>query len=130
MRIFIQLDDLYLSNPNVLEPLLLDLIAMAAPDQLNELELTCKLYIVSSLSNPSSDLSAEWIQPNQVTQLVVDSNSSILIHFGPVADWGKKIKSFFIPLFIPHLDSKMGWLKTKLENKRFNKTIYYRQTFC
>ena len=86
MRIFIQLDDLYQSNPNVLEPLLLDLIAMAAPDQLNELEVTCKLYIVSALPNPSADLSAEWIEPNQVASLVVDTNSSILIHFGPVVE--------------------------------------------
>jgi hypothetical protein len=123
MRIFIQLDDLYLSNPNVLEPLLLDLIAMAAPEQLNELEVPYKLYIVSSLANPSADLSAEWIQPDQVASYTTATTSNTLIHFGPVADWGKKMKSFFIPLFLPHLDSKMGWLKTKLENKRFNKTL-------
>lgn len=123
MRIFIQLDDLYLSNPNVLEPLLLDLIAMVAPDQLNELDVTCKLYIVSALPNPSTELSVEWIQSNQVASLATASTSNILLHFGPVADWGKKMKSFFIPLSMPHLDSKMGWLKTIFENKRFNKTL-------
>ncbi len=123
MRIFIQLDDLHPSNPNVLEPLLLDLIAMTAPDALNDIEMPCRLFIVSSLPNPSSDLSVEWIQPNQVAPLLTDEHSSILIHLGPVAEWGKNIRSFFIPLSLPHLERRMGWFKSRIETKRFNKTM-------
>jgi hypothetical protein len=123
MRIFIQLDDLYPSNPNVLEPLLLDLIAMATPDAFSEIELPYKIYIVSSLPNPSSDLKVEWVEPKQAASLASASNSTFLIHFGPVADWGKNMRSFFIPLSLPHLESKMGWFKTKLEDKKFNKTL-------
>lgn len=123
MRIFIQLDDLYGSNPNVLEPLLLDLIGMAVQDPIQAIPQKHTIYLVASLPKPAADLPVEWIHPNQVAPLLAENVSNTLIHFGPVADWAKNIPSFYIPLSLPHAESKTSWIKTWLAKKRFNKTM-------
>jgi len=112
MRIFIQLEDVYVSNLNVLEPLLLDLIGMNQHS----------IYLVSSLPKPAESIGAEWVHPDQAAQFIVDHNASILIHFGPVAKWAKQLPSYFIPLSVPHLQRKTNWIKSWLEKKRFNTT--------
>lgn len=123
MRIFIQLDDLYVSNPNVLEPLLLDLIGMAVSDPVETVVSNHTIYMVASFPKPSTTLPVEWIHPNKVGQLLAENTANALIHFGPVADWAKKIPSFYIPLALPHTESKMGWFKKWLEKKRVHKTM-------
>jgi len=123
MRIFIQLDDLYVPNIHVLEPLLLDLIGMVTTETVHSIELQHKIYLVSTLSAPDQNLSVEWIHPNATAQLIADSSESALIHFGPVALWAKKLPSYFIPLNLPHLNEPSNWLKSWIEKKRFNKTM-------
>ncbi len=123
MRIFIQLDDLYVSNPNVLEPLLLDLIAICVPNPSLEIETRHTIYLVSTFTNPSDDLKAEWIHPNQVATLIGDKGTNALIHFGPVANWAKNIPSFFIPLTLRHTQLKPFGIKAWLEKKRYKKTL-------
>ena len=98
MRIFIQLDDLYVANPNILEPLLLDLIAMGNSDQLNENKVQRTIYLVSSFASPSEVVGATWIHSNKVPQLMTNNPANVLIHFGPVANWAKNLPSVFIPL--------------------------------
>jgi hypothetical protein len=123
MRIFIQLDDLYLLNPNILEPLLLDLMAIGVSDPVQQIEKQHTIYLVSLLPKPSDTIKAEWVHPSQVALLIAESNSNALIHFGPVAAWAKNIPNFFIPLTLPHEVKQKGWMKTWLENKRYHKTL-------
>jgi len=115
MRIFIQLDDVYVPNLHVLEPLLLDLLAM------NTAEHT--LYLVSTLPKPTEMKGAEWVHPDATKQLIAASSSNALIHLSPVAISAKQIPSYFIPLTLPHLTGHLSWLKSLLEKKRFNKTM-------
>lgn len=123
MRIFIQLDDLYVPNIHVLEPMLLDLIGMVTTETDPNIELQHKIYLVSALSAPDQNLSVEWIHPNATAQLIADSSASVLIHFGPIALWAKKLPSYFIPLNLPHLNEPSNWIKSWIEKKRFYKTM-------
>lgn len=123
MRIFIQLDDLYLSNPNVLEPLLLDLIAMGMSENTQDPKECPSIYLVSSMEKPSEIISAEWVHPNQVAQFLEQSTSNALVHFGPIAPWAKNLPSFFFPLDLPHTQQKLSWIMSWMEKKRYEKTI-------
>lgn len=123
MRIFIQLDELYLLNPNVLEPLLLDLMEMGVPDPTLDTTIRHTIYLVSSMGKPSEAILAEWIHPNQAPEFIAESTSNALIHFGPKASWANNLPSFFIPLALPHLHQKKRWIKSWLEKKRYEKTI-------
>lgn len=123
MRIFIQLDDLYVANPNILEPLLLDLIAMGASDPLQDSVLQRTIYLVSSFPKPSDLSGAEWIHPNEVAALIANKSANALIHFGPTAVWAKHIPSFFIPLDLPNTQQKFNWIKKWIHKKRFEKTF-------
>jgi len=123
MRIFIQLDDLYVPNLHILEPILLDLIGMVTAITEHTNALQHKIYLVSALPKPDKNLAFEWIHPDATTQLITDSSASALIHFGPIALWAKQLPSFFIPLNLPHLNEPTNWLKSWLEKKRFNRTI-------
>jgi hypothetical protein len=123
MRIFIQLDDLYVPNLHILEPILLDLIGMVTAITEHTNALQHKIYLVSALPKPDKNLAVEWIHPDATTQLITDSSASALIHFGPIALWAKQLPSFFIPLNLPHLNEPTNWLKSWLEKKRFNRTI-------
>ena len=115
MRIFIQLDDVYVSNLSILEPLLLDLLGMSVAEH--------SIYLVSTLPKPTEIKGAEWVHPDATKQLIAASSSNALIHFSPVAAWAKQIPSYFIPLTLPHLTGDLSWLKSLLEKKRFNKTM-------
>ena len=115
MRIFIQLDDVYVSNLSILEPLLLDLLGMSVAEH--------SIYLVSTLPKPTEIKVAEWVHPDATKQLIAASSSNALIHFSPVAIWAKQIPSYFIPLTLPHLTGDLSWLKSLLEKKRFNKTM-------
>jgi len=115
MRIFIQLDDVYVSNLSILEPLLLDLLGMSVAEH--------SIYLVSTLPKPTEIKGAEWVHPDATKQLIAASSSNALIHFSPVARWAKQIPSYFIPLTLPHLTGHLSWLKSLLEKKRFNKTM-------
>ena len=115
MRIFIQLDDVYVSNLSILEPLLLDLLGMSVAEH--------SIYLVSTLPKPTEMKGAEWVHPDATKQLIAASSSNTLIHFSPVAVWAKQIPSYFIPLTLPHLTGHLSWLKSLLEKKRFNKTM-------
>ena len=123
MRIFIQLDDLYVPNLHILEPILLDLIGMVTAITEHTTALQHKIYLVSALPKPDKNLAVEWIHPDATTQLITDTSASALIHFGPIALWAKQLPSFFIPLNLPHLNESTNWLKSWLEKKRFNRTI-------
>ncbi len=122
MRIFIQLEDVYVSNLNVLEPLLLDLIGTLNAEHAHRIEDQHTMYLVSSLPKPDESIGAEWVHPDQMSQLIVDYSTSILVHFGPVAKWAKQLPSYFIPLSVPHLQRQTNWIKSWLEKKRFNTT--------
>ncbi|MFM2258921.1 MAG: hypothetical protein RLZZ424_854, partial [Bacteroidota bacterium] len=115
MRIFIQLDDVYVSNLSILEPLLLDLLGMSVAEH--------SIYLVSTLPKPTEIKGAEWVHPDATKQLIAASSSNALIHFSPVAVWAKQIPSYFIPLTLPHLTGHLSWIKSVLEKKRFNKTM-------
>ena len=115
MRIFIQLDDVYVSNLSILEPLLLDLLGMSVAEH--------SIYLVSTLPKPTEIKGAEWVHPYATKQLIAASSSNVLIHFSPVALWAKQLPSYFIPLTLPHLTGHLSWLKSLLEKKRFNKTM-------
>ena len=115
MRIFIQLDDVYVSNLSILEPLLLDLLGMSVAEH--------SIFLVSTLPKPTEIKGAEWVHPDATKQLIATSSSNALIHFSPVAIWAKQIPSYFIPLTLPHLTGHLSWLKLLLEKKRFNKTM-------
>ncbi len=115
MRIFIQLDDVYVSNPSILEPILLDLLGMSIAEH--------SIYLVSTLPKPTEIKGAEWVHPDATKQLIAASSSNILIHFSPVALWAKQLPSYFIPLTLPHLTGHLSWLKSLIEKKRFNKTM-------
>lgn len=123
MRIFIQLDDGYVSNPNVLEPLLLDFIAMGVSDLATSHDSQCSIYLVSIWPKPSTELKAEWITPNQAKQCIAESTANALIHFGPIAAWAKSIPAYFIPLTLPHTQGQLNWYQAWREKKRFNKTM-------
>lgn len=115
MRIFIQLDDVYVSNLPILEPILLDLLGMSLAEH--------SIYLVSTLPKPTEIKGAEWVHPDATKQLIAASSSNILIHFSPVALWAKQLPSYFIPLTLPHLTGHLNWLKSLIEKKRFNKTM-------
>lgn len=115
MRIFIQLDDVYVSNLSILEPLLLDLLGMSVAEH--------SIYLVSTLPKPTEIKGAEWVHPDATKQLRAASSSNALIHFSPVARWAKQIPSYFIPLTLPHLTGHLSWIKSLLEKKRFHKTM-------
>lgn len=115
MRIFIQLDDVYVSNLSILEPILLDLLGMSLAEH--------SIYLVSTLPKPTEIKGAEWVHPDATKQLIAASSSNILIHFSPVALWAKQLPSYFIPLTLPHLTGHLNWLKSLIEKKRFNKTM-------
>lgn len=115
MRIFIQLDDVYVSNPSILEPILLDLLGMSIAEH--------SIYLVSTLPKPTEIKGAEWVHPDATKQLIAASSSNVLIHFSPVALWAKQLPSYFIPLTLPHLTGHLSWLKSLIEKKRFNKTM-------
>ena len=115
MRIFIQLDDVYVSNLPILEPLLLDLLGMSLAEH--------SIYLVSTLPKPTEIKGAEWVHPDATKQLIAASSSNMLIHFSPVALWAKQLPSYFIPLTLPHLTGQLSWLKSLIEKKRFNKTM-------
>ncbi len=115
MRIFIQLDDVYVSNLPILEPILLDFLGMSIAEH--------SIYLVSTLPKPTETKAIEWVHPEATKQLIETSSSNALIHFSPVAIWAKQIPSYFIPLTLPHLTGHLSWLKSLLEKKRFNKTM-------
>ena len=115
MRIFIQLDDVYVSNLSILEPILLDLLGMSIAEH--------SIYLVSTLPKPTEIKGAEWVHPDATKQLIAASSSNVLIHFSPVALWAKQLPSYFIPLTLPHLTGHLSWLKSLTEKKRFNKTM-------
>lgn len=115
MRIFIQLDDVYVSNLSILEPLLLDLLGMSVAEH--------SIYLVSTLPKPTEIKGAEWVHPDATKQLIAASSSNALIHFSPVARWAKQIPSYFIPLTLPHFTGHLSWIKSLLEKKRFHKTM-------
>ena len=115
MRIFIQLDDVYVSNLSILEPILLDLLGMSIAEH--------SIYLVSTLPKPTEIKGAEWVHPDATKQLIAASSSNVLIHFSPVALWAKQLPSYFIPLTLPHLTGHLSWLKSLIEKKRFNKTM-------
>ena len=115
MRIFIQLDDVYVSNLSILEPILLDLLGMSIAEH--------SIYLVSTLPKPTEIKGAEWVHPDATKQLIAASSSNMLIHFSPVALWAKQLPSYFIPLTLPHLTGHLSWLKSLIEKKRFNKTM-------
>ena len=115
MRIFIQLDDVYVSNLPILEPILLDLLGMSVAEH--------SIYLVSTLPKPSETKAIEWVHPEATKQLIETSSSNALIHFSPVAIWAKQLPSYFIPLTLPHLTGHLSWLKLLREKQRFNKTI-------
>lgn len=115
MRIFIQLEDVYVSNVRVLEPLILDLVSMYTNEH--------TIYLVSELPKPTESKGVEWIHPNATMQLIAASNENALIHFGPVAKWAKQLPSYFIPLTLPHLTGQSNWLKSWFEKQRFRKTM-------
>ena len=115
MRIFIQLDDVYVSNLSILEPILLDLLGMSLAEH--------SIYLVSTLPKPTEIKGAEWVHPDATKQLIAASSSNILIHFSPVALWAKQLPSYFIPLTLPHLTGHLSWVKSLIEKKRFNKTM-------
>ena len=123
MRIFIQLDDVYVPNLPILEPILLDLMGMIATKPAHSIDIQHSIYLVSALPKPTEKIAVEWIHPAATAALIADSSASSLIHFGPVAIWAKQLPSFFIPLTIPHLSGHLSWIKSWLEKKRFNQTM-------
>jgi hypothetical protein len=123
MRIFIQLDDVYVPNLPILEPILLDLMGMIATKPAHSIDIQHSIYLVSALPKPTEKIAVEWIHPAATAALIADSSASSLIHFGPVAIWAKQLPSFFIPLTIPHLTGHLSWIKSWLEKKRFNQTM-------
>jgi hypothetical protein len=123
MRIFIQLDDVYVSNLPILEPILLDLMGMIATEPAHRIDIQHKIYLVSALPKPTENLAVEWVHPDATKQLIAASSSNALIHFSPVALWAKQLPSYFIPLTIPHLTGHLKPLKSWLEKKRFNQTM-------
>jgi hypothetical protein len=123
MRIFIQLDDVYVPNLPILEPILLDLMGMIATEPAHSIDIQHKIYLVSTLPKPTENLAVEWIHPDATAALIAEGSASALIHFGPVALWAKQLPSYFIPLTIPHLTGRLNRVKSWLEKKRFNQTM-------
>jgi hypothetical protein len=113
MRVFIQLDDLYGASPNLLEPIVLDLIGMGQHS----------IFIVSALPKPDVAIGAAWIHPNDVEQALSVHENKALIHFGPIAPWAKNIPSFFIPLTLPQKTGQFSWFKNWLSSKRYHTTL-------
>ena len=123
MRIFIQLDDVYVPNLPILEPILLDLMGMIATEPAHSIAIQHTIYLVSTLPKPTENIAVEWIHPDATVQLITAQSTSALIHFGPVAKWAKQLPSYFIPLTIPHLTGHLSWVMNWLEKKRFNQTL-------
>jgi hypothetical protein len=123
MRIFIQLDNVYVTNLPILEPILLDLIGMFATEPAHSIETQHNIYLVSTLPKPNENITVEWVHPQDTAKLIADSSANALIHFGPVALWAKQIPSYFIPLTLPHLTGNLNWIKLWLERKRFKTTM-------
>ena len=123
MHIFIQLDDVYVPNLPILEPILLDLMGMIATETAHSIEIQHKIYLVSALPKPTENIAVEWIHPEATAALIADSSASVLIHFGPVAVWARQLPSYFIPLTIPHLNRRLNWFQSWIAKKRFNQTM-------
>jgi len=123
MHIFIQLDDVYVPNLPILEPILLDLMGMIAAEPAHSIEIQHRIYLVSALPKPTENIAVEWIHPEATAALIAERSASALIHFGPVALWAKQLPSYFIPLTIPHLSGHLSWVQSWLEKKRFNQTM-------
>ena len=123
MHIFIQLDDVYVPNLPILEPILLDLMGMIATETAHSIEIQHKIYLVSALPKPTENIAVKWIHPEATAALIADSSASVLIHFGPVAVWARQLPSYFIPLTIPHLNRRLSWVQSWLAKKRFNQTM-------
>jgi hypothetical protein len=123
MRIFIQLDDIYVPNLPILEPILLDLMGMIATEPAHSIDIQHRIYLVSTLPKPTENIAAEWIHPEATAALIAEPSPSALIHFGPVALWAKQLPSYFIPLTIPHLNKRLSWFQSWLAKKRFNQTM-------
>lgn len=123
MRIFIQLDDLYVTHLHVLEPLILDLVGMFAAAPAHAIDKQPTIYLVSTLPKPAENKLFEWVHPDATSTLIKASKTNALIHFGPVALWAKQLPSYFIPLTLPQFHGKMGWIKAWLEKKRFNSIL-------
>ena len=123
MRIFIQLDDVYVPNLPMLEPILLDLMGMIASEAALSIETQHRIYLVSVLPKPEEKMAVEWIHPKDTAALIADRSASALIHFGPVAIWAKQLPSYFIPLTIPDLTGRLSWVQSWLEKKRFYQTM-------
>ena len=123
MRIFIQLDDIYVPNLPILEPILLDLMGMIATEPAHSIDIQHRIYLVSTLPKPTEKIAAEWIHPDATAALIAERSPSALIHFGPVALWAKQLPSYFIPLTIPHLNRPLSWFQSWIAKKRFNQTM-------
>ena len=123
MRIFIQLDDIYVPNLPILEPILLDLMGMIATEPAHSIDIQHRIYLVSALPKPTENIAVEWIHPEATAALIEDISASALIHFGPVALWARQLPSYFIPLTIPHLNRRLSWVQSWLAKKRFNQTM-------
>jgi hypothetical protein len=123
MRIFIQLDDIYVPNLPILEPILLDLMGMIAAEPAHSIDIQHRIYLVSTLPKPTEKIAAEWIHPDATAALIAERSPSALIHFGPVALWAKQLPSYFIPLTIPHLNRPLSWFQSWIAKKRFNQTM-------
>jgi len=123
MRIFIQLDAIYAPNLTIIEPILLDLIGMFDNEPAHNIDNQHTIYLVSDLSKPTHEITVEWVHPNATAAFIAESSENRLIHFGPVASWAKALPSYFIPLSLPHLNGQLSWVKSRLEKKRFNKTM-------
>jgi hypothetical protein len=123
MRIFIQLDDIYVPNLPILEPILLDLMGMIAAEPAHSIDIQHRIYLVSTLPKPIEKIAAEWIHPDATAALIAERSPSALIHFGPVALWAKQLPSYFIPLTIPHLNRPLSWFQSWIAKKRFNQTM-------
>jgi hypothetical protein len=123
MRIFIQLDDIYVPNLPILEPILLDLMGMIATEPAHSIDIQHRIYLVSTLPKPIEKIAAEWIHPDATAALIAERSPSALIHFGPVALWAKQLPSYFIPLTIPHLNRPLSWFQSWIAKKRFNQTM-------
>lgn len=120
MRIFIQLDDVYVSHLPILEPLLLDLLGMLFIEPTHGTAQQHTIYLVSALPKPSDTIAVEWVHPIATKELITASSANALIHFGPVALWAKQLPSYFIPLSLPHLQGKKGWIGNWLAKKRYH----------
>jgi len=123
MRVFIQLDDLYGATPNLLEPIVLDLIGMGQLDPAQLSATAHSIYIVSILPKPEDTMGAAWIHPEEVQGVLSQIETNVLIHFGPIAAWAKNIPSYFIPLALPEKKGQFKWINNWISSKRYRGTL-------